>query len=218
MYAAVCGLRHLLHGLTVFGVAAAHLADLQAREAHLFDEYLKLQAALESAKNAMAAARTTLRELRARLHALPPAKPGEAKLIDEIADAEGVINDASADVTDRRSAVARNSVQLQLVQSKIAAMQGALLACVPPCHVVPTPSRLLRPPLAIILLPPLRARPAQGMACCVHARSSRLCCVALLVTPTDSQCILFNNSPAATGTLWWCFSTAGCSPCPHCLL
>ena len=132
-YAAVCGLRHLLRGLTVVGVAAPRYAELRAQElraqeARLRDEYPRLQAALESAKKAKATARTTLRELRARLHALPPAKPGEAKLIDEIADAEGVINDASADVTDRRSAVARNSVQLQLVQSKIAAMQGALLA------------------------------------------------------------------------------------------
>ena len=132
-YAAVCGLRHLLRGLTVVGVAAARYAELRAQElraqeARLRDEYPRLQAALESAKKAKATARTTLRQLRARLHALPPANPGEAKLIDEIADAEGVINDASADVTDRRSAVARNSVQLQLVQSKITAMEGALLA------------------------------------------------------------------------------------------
>ena len=127
-YAAVCGLRHLLHGLTVFGVAAAHLADLQAREAHLFDEYLKLQAALERAKNAMATARTTLRQLRARLHALPPANPGEAKLIDEIAAAEGVINDASADVKGCRRAVEFNRKELEHVRSQIDAMEGALLA------------------------------------------------------------------------------------------
>ena len=44
-------------------------------------------------------------------------------------------------------------------------------ACVPPCRVVPTRSLLLRPPLAIILLPPLCASPAQGMACCMQARS-----------------------------------------------
>ena len=127
-YAAVCGLRHLLRGLTVVGVAAARYAELEAQEARLRDEYQRLQAALGSAKNAMAAARTTLRELRARRHALPPANPDEAKLIDEIADAEGVFNFASADVADRRSAVARNSEQLQLVQSRIAAMKGALLA------------------------------------------------------------------------------------------
>ena len=127
-YAAVCGLRHLRRGLTVVGVAAARYAKLEAQEARLRDEYPRLQAALESAKNAMAAARTTLRELRARRHALPPANPDEAKLIDEIADAEGVFNFASADVADRRSAVARNSEQLQLVQSRIAAMKGALLA------------------------------------------------------------------------------------------
>ena len=46
-----------------------------------------------------------------------------------------------------------------------------LPACVSPCHVVPTRSLLLRPPLAIILLPPLCASPAQGMACCMQARS-----------------------------------------------
>ena len=128
MYAAVCGLRHLLHGLTVFGVAAAHLADLQAREAHLFDEYLKLQAALERAKNAMATARTTLAQLRAQLNALPQANPGEAKLIDEIAAAEGVINDASADVKGCRRAVEFNRKELEHVRSQIDAMEGALLA------------------------------------------------------------------------------------------
>ena len=127
-YAAVCGLRHLLRGLTVVGVAAARYAELEAQEARLRDEYQRLQAALGSAKNAMAAARTTLRELRARRHALPPANPDEAKLIDEIADAEGVLNDASADVTDRRRAVESNREDLAHVRSQIAAMQGALLA------------------------------------------------------------------------------------------
>ena len=129
MYAAVCGLRHLLHGLTNAGVAAAHLADLQAREAHLFDEYLKLQAALERAKNAMATARTTLAQLRAQLNALPQANPGEANtLIGKIAVAECANNDARANVKGCRRAVEFNRKELEHVRSQIDAMEGALLA------------------------------------------------------------------------------------------
>ena len=49
---------------------------------------------------------------------------------------------------------------------------------------VPIRSRLLRSPLAIILLPPLCARPAQGMACCacfVHLPCSVIAHVAFVV-------------------------------------
>ena len=88
----------------------------------------RLQAALERAKDAKAAARTTLRQLRAQLHELPTANPGRAKLIDEIADAEGMFDDASAGVADRSRAVEEQSAELQFVRSEITAMQGALLA------------------------------------------------------------------------------------------
>ena len=187
-YAAVGGLRHLLHELTVVGVAAARYANLQAREAHLVDENESFMQSLARAAKHEETAATRLAQLQAQRAALQRGEESvEAKtLTNQINEAKTAHELAAGRVNKYENLRDGRCQELDHVRSQIAAMQGALLACVPPCHVVPTPSRLLRPPLAIILLPPLRARPAQGMACCVQARSSRLCCVALRGTPTDS--------------------------------
>ena len=123
----MCGLRHLLHGLTNAGVAAARYANLQAREAHLVDEYPNLQAALRSATKAMATALTKLTQLQAQLDALPPGEQSmQAKTlagkIDEAKEAYTIARDNFK--VDKR-AVDRNDEQLKRVQSEIDAIRGA---------------------------------------------------------------------------------------------
>ena len=79
MYAAVRGLRRLLHELTVTGVAAARYAALEAREKlrQLYATIEAFQAKLTKAKAAQATAFATLAPLQARLVALRKANPGE---------------------------------------------------------------------------------------------------------------------------------------------
>ena len=130
----MCGLRHLLHGLTNAGVAAARNANLQAREEHLLDEYPKLQAALQSSKKEKATALTKLRQLQDQLHALPPGEQSvEAKtLARKINEAKAAFQSAHDNFEVDKCAVDRNDQQLKRVQSKIDAMEGALRAgCLP---------------------------------------------------------------------------------------
>ena len=131
-YAAVCGLRHLLHGLSNVGVAAAHLADLQAREAHLFDLDPTLVGALESAIKVKAKALTRLVRLRNRLDALPPGEQSEKakKLARKINKAKVVCEIARNNLNFklRESAYKANRKHLEQVWSQIDAMRGALLA------------------------------------------------------------------------------------------
>ena len=130
MYAAVCGLRHLLHGLTNAGVAAARYANLQAREAHLVDEYPNLQAALRSATKAMATALTKLTQLQAQLDALPPGEQSEKakKLTRKINKAKVVYEIARDNFNLEKSDYKGHRKELEHVRSEILAMQGALLA------------------------------------------------------------------------------------------
>ena len=126
----MCGLRHLLHGLTNAGVAAARNANLYAREEHLLDEYPKLQAALQSSKKEKTTALTKLRQL----HALPPGEQSvEAKtLARKINEAKAAFQSAHDIFVADKDAVDRNDHQLKRVQSKIDAMEGALRAgCLP---------------------------------------------------------------------------------------
>ena len=58
----------------------------------------------------------------------------------------------------------RCAVAVQCLASLSSLFRSHTRARVPPCHVIPTRSRLF---CAIILLPPPCATPAQGMACCI---------------------------------------------------
>ena len=174
------GLRHLFHGLTSAGVAAAHNADLEAQDMDYQRRSKTLAVAFDRAKKAKATAFQALTQLRAKRIALRRTDPQEQSeeaqtLALQIAVAEEAYNDASDYVKDCRKEIDHNNqLQLKHVPSLI---RGAFFcvmpvrcgppACVSPCHVVPTRSHLLRPPLATILLPPLCAAPTQGMACCV---------------------------------------------------
>ena len=128
----MCGLRHLLHGLTNAGVAAAHLADLQAREKHYLDLYPTVEAALTSATEAKAKAVTRLVRLRDRLDALPPGEQSEKakKLARKINKAKVVCEIARNNLNFklRESAYKANRKHLEQVWSQIDAMRGALLA------------------------------------------------------------------------------------------
>ena len=129
-YAAVCGLRHLLHGLTVVGVAAAYNAGLQLRQAHLVDEFPELRTALGNAEDNQATTFTTLAQLRAQLDALQPGEQtAEAKsLRRSIDDAKVLYDMAAAKVISCQRFVDENRKELEHVRSEILAMQGALLA------------------------------------------------------------------------------------------
>jgi len=167
VYAAVGGLRRLLHELTVIGVAAARYAALQARETQLYDNTQALQAKLTKAKAAKAAACATMAQLQGRLVALRKANPGEQsaeakRLAIDTTAAEIAHDDARDSVNDCRTEIQHNYEQWKRAQSQMDVINGALRARTPldvaaclrvcHCHVVPTRSRLLRPPRAIILL------------------------------------------------------------------
>ena len=77
MYAAVGGLRRLLHEPTVVGVAAAHYADLQAQQTQhqlekkdLKEEYKDLKKKLAVAEAAQLKALATVSQLKPQLIAL----------------------------------------------------------------------------------------------------------------------------------------------------
>ena len=130
MYAAVGGLRRLLHELTVIGVAAARYAALEARETQLYDNTQALQAKLTKAKAAKAAACATMAQLQARLVALRKANPGEQsaeakRLAIDTTAAEIAHDDARDSVNDCRTEIQHNYEQWKRAQSQMDVINGA---------------------------------------------------------------------------------------------
>ena len=172
MYGAVGGLRHLLHGLTVVGVAAAHNANRQDAYIALLNASIVLEADLSGARRAQTTAQAKVDALQYKL--LREHSEAQAR---ELVLAVRVLKHAHANVTKCKAAIKRNYARLARVQSELDAIRGALLR---DCHPVVW-SRLAHFSCVRLLqsystlLPPLCAALAQGMACCVYSSASRVC-------------------------------------------
>ena len=123
MYASVRGLRHLLHGLTVVGVAAAHNANLQDAYTAAVISSVAADADLREARRAQTTAQAKVDALRLQLHR----EHSEAQARD-LALAERVLERAHANVAECTAAVKHNYAQWMHIQSEIDAIRGALLA------------------------------------------------------------------------------------------
>ena len=165
MYTAVGVRRHLLHGLTSVGVAAAYYANLLVEEACHKRVTHRLETKLEQALDKVMQLESKLADLQKQHRD----EHGEAQATSEVeaqlADAKAALRDANQCLAIRSELWQDNQTQLLRLHAEIAAIRGALpvrccgpLACVPPCRVIPTRSLLLRPPLAIMLLPLVHVR------------------------------------------------------------
>ena len=124
------GLRHLFHGLTSAGVAAAHYADLEAECKEYQCETKGLTTDLKNAKDTEAAHLTTWTQLQTErvdlLRTHPDAQSLEVTALDiKIAAAEQAYTAASTNVVVCRTALNRNYEQLKRVQSRIDTNRGA---------------------------------------------------------------------------------------------
>ena len=165
MYTAVGVRRHLLHGLTSVGVAAAYYANLLAEEACHKRVTHRLETKLEQALDKVMQLESKLADLQKQHRD----EHGEAQATSEVeaqlADAKAALRDANQCLAIRSELWQDNQTQLLRLHAEIAAIRGALPvrccgppACVPPCRVILTRSLLLRPPLAIMLLPLVHVR------------------------------------------------------------
>ena len=123
MYGAVGGLRHLLHGLTVVGVAAAHNANRQDAYIALLNASIVLEADLSGARRAQTTAQAKVDALQYQL--LREHSEAQAR---ELVLAERVLERAHANVAECTAAVKHNYAQWMHIQSEIDAIRGALLA------------------------------------------------------------------------------------------
>ena len=128
MYEAVGGLRHLLHGLTVVGVAAAHNANLENTYIALLNASVTREVALDEALRAQTSAQAKVGALKHQL--LRKYSEAQAR---ELALAKRELKRTRANVTECKAAIERSNALLALIRSDITAFRGALLRV---CHPV----------------------------------------------------------------------------------
>ena len=128
MYEAVGGLRHLLHGLTVVGVAAAHNANLENTYIALLNASVTREVALDEALRAQTSAQAKVGALKHQL--LRKYSEAQAR---ELALAERVLERARAKVAECEAVAERSNARLARVESELDASRGALLRV---CHPV----------------------------------------------------------------------------------
>ena len=128
MYGAVGGLRHLLHGLTVVGVAAAHNANRQDAYIALLNASIVLEADLSGARRAQTTAQAKVDALQYQL--LREHSEAQAR---ELVLAERVLERTRATVAECKADAKRSNARLARVESELDASRGALLRV---CHPV----------------------------------------------------------------------------------
>ena len=128
MYEAVGGLRHLLHGLTVVGVAAAHNANRQDAYIALLNASIVLEADLSGARRAQTTAQAKVDALQYQL--LREHSEAQAR---ELVLAERVLERTRATVAECKADAKRSNARLARVESELDASRGALLRV---CHPV----------------------------------------------------------------------------------
>ena len=128
MYASVRGLRHLLHGLTVVGVAAAHNANLQDAYTAAVTSSVAADADLREAQRAQTTAQAKVDALQVQL--LREHSEAQAR---DLVLAERVLERTRATVAECKADAKRSNARLARVESELDASRGALLRV---CHPV----------------------------------------------------------------------------------
>ena len=145
------------------GSAAAYDANAPYRYALLT---IKCEDAVAAAQSALTEAQTKVTQLTLQRASLGKKKRrAQARALRFATEA---LETATRNLTNRKQALRQHLEACQILDAQDASAQGALLgrclsdcgppACAPRCHVIATPSLLLPPPLAIVLLPPLCSR------------------------------------------------------------
>ena len=122
MYASVRGLRHLLHGLTVVGVAAAHNANLQDAYTAAVTSSVAADADLREARRAQTTAQAKVDALQVQL--LREHSEAQAR---DLVLAERVLERTRATVAECKADAKRSNARLARVESELDASRGALL-------------------------------------------------------------------------------------------
>ena len=145
------------------GSAAAYGAHARYRYAALT---FKHQDDVAAAQNALTEAQTKVTQL--TLQRVSLGRKKRKAQAPALRVAKEALETATRNLTNCKQALRQHLEACQILDAQDASAQGALLgrclsdcgppACAPRCHVIATPSLLLPPPLAIVLLPPLCSR------------------------------------------------------------